>query len=216
MDSNGIPGWKNLSAIKTEATAVKDIDGNVYNTVQIGDQLWFAENLRTTHYNDGAHIQHVTDGATWSGLTTGARVYYDNDSTQYDTIYGALYNWSAVKTGKLCPTDWHVATEEEWTVLTDYLGGEDVAGGKLKEAGTVYWYSPNIGATDEVGFKALPGGLRSESGSFSFVRNYGYWWSAAPSLSNNSWGRVLGFGSASVSRNFHDERNGFSVRCLRD
>jgi uncharacterized protein (TIGR02145 family) len=153
---------------------VSDIDGNGYDTLHIGTQIWLAENLKTTHYNDGTPIPNVTDDTAWSGLSIGARSYYSNDSTQYDKVYGPLYNWHAVETGKLCPTGWHVPTDAEWTVLTNYLGGD---GGKLKEVGTVHWNN-STGATDEFGFTALPGGRRLDSGAFSFIGDYGYWWSA--------------------------------------
>jgi uncharacterized protein (TIGR02145 family) len=195
---------------------IMDIAGNTYQTVWIGDQLWFAENLKTTHYNDGTPIQLVSDGATWSGLIAGARVYYNNDSSTYAPDYGALYNWYAVETGKLCPTGWHVPTDAEWTVLTDYLGGASVTGGKLKEVGTVHWESPNFGATDEVGFTALPGGLRSGSGLFDALRYLGYWWSATPNYSDHSWYRSLYYYDAYVGRSYDFKRFGFSVRCLRD
>jgi uncharacterized protein (TIGR02145 family) len=153
---------------------IKDIDGNTYQTVWIGDQLWFAENLKTTHYNDGTPIPNVTDDTAWSALITGARSYYGNDSTTNAPVYGALYNWYAEENGKLCPSGWHVPTDTEWTVLTNYLGGD---GGKLKEVGTVHWNN-STGATDEFGFTALPGGRRLDSGAFSFIGDYGYWWSA--------------------------------------
>jgi uncharacterized protein (TIGR02145 family) len=195
---------------------IKDIDGNTYQTVWIGDQLWFAENLKTTHYNDGTPIPNVTDNTAWSGLTTGAMVYYNNDSTTNAPVYGALYNWYAVEGDSLCPSGWHVPTDAEWTVLTDYLGGESVAGGKLKEIGTVHWNSPNTGATDEVGFTALPGGLRSDSGSFNYFRSNGFWWSATPFNSINSWSRYLFNNVALVGRFSNNKSYGFSVRCLRD
>ena len=176
-----------------------DFDGYQYDTVHIGTQIWFAENLRTTHYNDGTLIPNVTDNTAWSGLSSGARAYYANDSTQYDSVYGALYNWYAVETGNLCPTGWHVPTDEDWTTLTDTLGGEVIAGGKLKEKDTVHWNSPNIDATDEVGFTGLPGGLRSDSGSFFGIRGGGYWWSATPVNSDNSWYRTLIYSNAYVN-----------------
>ena len=154
------------SAWSVERTAfisnrlVTDIDGNVYQTVTIGTQVWMVENLKTTRYIDGTAIPLDTNSSTWGGLTTPGYCWY-NDSAIYGNTYGALYNWYAVNTGKLAPAGWHVPTDSEWTVLTTYLGGETVAGGKLKDTGTTYWQSPNTGATNASGFLALPGGFRS-------------------------------------------------------
>ena len=133
-----------------------DIDGNVYHTVTIGTQIWMVENLKTTRYNDGSPIPFVTDSSSWSNLTTPGYCWYNNDTTNKNT-YGALYNWFAVNTGKLAPTGWHVPTDDEWTTLTTYLGGESIAGGKLKETGTTHWRTPNAGATNEIGFTASSG-----------------------------------------------------------
>jgi uncharacterized protein (TIGR02145 family) len=210
-------GYGEERSITTPAapTTVTDVDGNVYNTVQIGDQIWMKENLKTSRYNTGSAIPYVVDNGSWSGLNTGAWSYYNHDENN-NAIYGKLYNWYAVEGDSLCPTGWHVPTDAEWTVLTDYLGGESVAGGKLKEIGTVHWNSPNTGATDEVGFTALPGGRRSVSGSFYDVRGIGFWWSATPGSSDFSWARYLYYANASVIRNSYNKSYGFSVRCLRD
>ncbi len=144
-----------------------DIEGNEYKTIQIGNQTWMAENLRTTKYNDGSSIPVVNDNISWLNLTTAAYCWYDNDISRKD-IYGALYNWHTVTSGNLCPAGWHVPKNEEWTVLTAYLGGESVAGGKLKETGTAHW-NPNSDATNESGFTALPGGMRGNGGAFKMV-----------------------------------------------
>jgi|GEM_PF-4490758 len=144
-----------------DAPAV-DIDGNVYPAVVIGNQAWTTVNLRVTHYNDGTAIPHVTDGGTWSGLSTPGYCYYNNSTDPAkQEKWGALYNWYAVETGKLAPATggWRVPTDADWTILSDYLGGVSVAGGKMKEAGTANWSSPNTGATNESGFSALPGGV---------------------------------------------------------
>jgi uncharacterized protein (TIGR02145 family) len=211
-------GYGEERSITTPAapTTVTDVDGNVYNTVQIGDQIWMKENLKTSRYNTGSAIPYVVDNGSWSGLNTGAWSYYNHDENN-NAIYGKLYNWYAVEGDSLCPVGWHVPTDAEWTVLTDYLGGESVAGGKLKEVGTFHWTGSNTGATDEVGFTALPGGIRHVDGSFSSIRTFGYWWSATPNGSYNSWSRYLSFYSANVYRtSIYDKRYGFSVRCLRD
>jgi len=120
-----------------DGTGNLSYNGYNYKTVKIGSQWWFAENLQTTQYNDGTSISNVTDWFAWRTLTTDAYCWYNNDAATYRNLYGALYNWYAVKTGKLCPSGWHVPSNDEWTILSDYLGGGNVAGGKLKETGTV-------------------------------------------------------------------------------
>lgn len=192
-----------------------DQDGNVYKTVTIGTQTWMAENLRTTKYNNGAAISLVTDGNSWENLTSGA---YYNNTANADTIaaFGTLYNWYAVNTGKLCPTGWHVPSDAEWTQLTNYLGGESVAGGKLKESGTKHWFSPNTGATNETGFTALPGGKRFVHGPFGFMGLGGYWWSATQASVTTAWHRYVYFNLGDVYRIGSDKGDGFCVRCLRD
>ena len=134
---------------------IADIDGNIYNTVIIGTQVWMKENLKATKLNDGTNILLETDNATWISLTDPAYCWYNNDASSYKNTYGALYNWFTVETGKLCPTGWHVPSDAEWFTLIDFLGGESVAGGKLKEIGNTHWNSPNTGATDEYGFTAI-------------------------------------------------------------
>jgi len=196
-----------------------DQDGNVYKTVAIGTQTWMAENLRTTKYNDGTAIPNVTSASEWEGLTTGAYCNYNN-TTSNDTIatYGRLYNWYAVNTGKLCPTGWHVPTDAEWSTLTNYLGGEDAAGGKLKETGTTHWLSPNTGATNETGFTALPGGIHDRLGSFYHVGYYGYWWSATENGVASAWVRDMEYNNSirSIRRGYNYKEVGYSVRCVRD
>ena len=163
---------------ENNSTTVTDIDGNVYHTVKIGAQTWMVENLRTTRYNDGTAIPLVTGNTAWGSLTTPGYCWYNNDQATYGSTYGALYNWYAVNRGKLCPTGWHVATDAEWTQLTDYLGGVWVAGGKMKEAGLSHWESPNEGATNSSGFTALPGGHRISAGSFYLLALHALFWSS--------------------------------------
>jgi uncharacterized protein (TIGR02145 family) len=152
---------------------VTDGDGNVYNTVTIGTQIWMKGNLKTMKFNYGTSIPNVTDNTTWAGLTSAAYCWYNNDAATYKTTYGALYNWYAVDVasndGKnVCPAGWHIPSDAEWTTLTDYLGGASVAGSKLKETGTTHWLSPNTGATNESGFTALPGGGHSRNGNIIY------------------------------------------------
>jgi len=157
-----------------------DFDGNTYNTVTIGDQTWMQENLRVTKLNDGTRIPCVTDEDTWLYTNEPGYGWYDNDASTYGELYGAFYNWYTVNTGKLCPVGWHVPTDAEWTTLTDFLGGEEIAGGKLKEAGTEHWGVPNTDATNESGFTALPGGYRSNGGQYYSIEWSGRWWDALP------------------------------------
>ncbi|MCK4344762.1 MAG: hypothetical protein KAX05_05690 [Bacteroidales bacterium] len=200
----------------SETGTVTDYDGNEYNTIKIGNQWWMAENLKTTKYNDGTAIPLVTNSTEWGNLTTPGYCWYNNDEAGYKNTYGALYNWYTVNTGKLCPTDWHVSTDSEWTTLIDYLGGESLAGGKLKEAGTTHWDSPNTGATNESGFTALPGGLRLSYGTFDFVGDYAFFWTATEFDGSGAWDRSLHYDYAEVYRYDNLKSNGFSVRCLRD
>jgi uncharacterized protein (TIGR02145 family) len=158
---------------------VTDIDGNIYEVIRIGKQLWMKENLETTKYNNGIAISNVTDSVSWrESYNTPAFCWYNNDSLGFNGIYGVLYNWHAVNTRLLCPTGWHVPSDAEWKTLIKYLGGQDIAGGKLKETGTLHWSSPNTGASNEIGFTALPGGFRDDlHGRFEELGFKGYWWS---------------------------------------
>lgn len=199
-----------------QSGTVTDIDGNVYQTVTIGTQVWMAENLKVTHYRNGDAIPNVTDNGTWSGLTTGAYCAYNNDENNVAT-YGRLYNWYAVADSRnIAPAGWHVPTDEEWQTLVDYLGGSSVAGGKLKETGTAHWNSPNEGATNESGFTALPGGYRYDSGLFVNMGDYAYFWSSTEYSSYFAWYRYLSFSHSQVGRTNLIKRLGFSVRCVRD
>ena len=192
-------------------------DGNVYKIVTIGTQVWMAENLKATKYNDGTVITDGNEG-TWKNYTSGAYCDYGNNSSNSVT-YGRLYNWYAVSSTtngnkNICPTGWHVPTDAEWTTLTTYLGGESVAGGKLKESGTSHWNSPNTGATNSSGFTALPGGYRTDYGDFKNVKNFGYWWSSTQSA--NIYCRFMRHDSSAAGTKYHKRTYGFSVRCVRD
>ena len=144
--------------VVTPSNTVTDIDGNVYHTVKIGTQVWMVENLKTTKYNDGTPIPLVTANSSWAILTTPGYCFYNNDANVNKATYGAMYNWYIVNTGKLCPAGWHVPIDAEWTTLTNYLGSENAAGGKLKEFGISHWVTPNDGTTNSSGFTALPAG----------------------------------------------------------
>ena len=212
----------NIDHITFSTNTVTDIDGNVYQTVKIGDQWWMAENLKVTHYRDGTEIPEITDDGTWAGLSSGAYCNYDNDDNNADT-YGSLYNWYAVTDSRnIAPEGWHVPSDAEWTTLTTYLGGESVAGGKMKETGTTHWTSPNTGATNESGFAALPGGYRSDGdggpGYFGGEGNYAYFWSSPEYLMSYALGRVLLNNDSGIyGSNYNNlERDGYSVRLVRD
>lgn len=202
-------------SLATNALPITDIDGNVYHSVTIGTQVWMVENLKTTKYRNGTDIPYITDNALWSSDTTGAYCNYQNIASN-STTYGRLYNWYAVNNvNNIAPTGWHVASDAEWTILTDFLGGEAVAGGKLKEAGTAHWNSPNTGATNESGFTALPGGWRRDYGPFE-DGSWGYWWSATEYNATIAWNRLMVFSAANVWRNDSFKTYGFHVRCIKD
>jgi uncharacterized protein (TIGR02145 family) len=213
---------RNITVVRTtfkfETGTVTDIDGNVYKTVKIGDQWWMAENLKVTQYRNGDPIPHVTEYSKWSSnLTSGAYCEYDNNSSNVET-YGRLYNWWAVNDSRnMAPAGWHVPTDAEWTILTDYLGESSIAGGKLKEEGFAHWGNPNSGATNESGLSALPGGYRdSTSGYYTSLGTYAYFWSSTEYGNNHAWNHNLNYYHSTVYRNSIGKQAGFSVRCVRD
>ena len=224
--TNDFEGWNGQwvsltgSSGPTGSGMVTDIDGNQYLTVTIGTQTWMRENLRTTRYRNGDPIPEVLLNSDWAALASGAWSWYAHDPEK-DMPYGKLYNWYAVNDGRgLCPTGWHEPTDAEWTILTTYLGGEGVAGGRMKttgtiEAGTGYWSDPNTSATNESGFTGLPGGNRNFNGPFFSLGLFGNWWSSTESGAN-AWYRYLFYLNDDVYRFNFDKRLGFSVRCLRD
>lgn len=210
-------GYGNEVTFKTLESGigtVTDIDGNIYNTVIVGTQVWMVENLQTTRYNDGTPISLDT---VWDNPKTEAYCWYDNDIANKST-YGALYNWFAVNTKKLCPQGWHVPSDEEWTTLTNFLGKENVAGGKLKEPGTTHWMSPNNGATSEVGFNAVPGGYRGSNGKFQFLFYRCNYWSTTKVLDSPTtvWDRNLKYIETTVYAGSMPMNYGCSVRCIKD
>ena len=198
---------------------ITDVEGNVYNTVTIGTQIWTAENIKTTKYKDGTLIPNVTDDPTWSSLTSGAYSWYNNEVNNKNK-YGALYNWYTVNTGKLCPSGWHVPTNSEWAILITYLGGESVAGGNMKETGTTHWLSPNTMATNNRGFSGLPGGTRGHdnvNGSFcNDEGQFGGFWSSSEWDPSHGWILFLHYNSGSAGNDGGFKQMGHSVRCVRD
>lgn len=194
-----------------------DGDGNVYDTVIIGIQVWIKENLKTTKYNNGVSIPLVTDNAEWSAKTSAAYCWYNNNP-DYKDGYGALYNWYTVNSKLLCPIGWHVPTEEEWTTLINNLGGEDFAGGKLKESGVTHWVAPNFGATNETGFTAIPGGARNQNdGTFYSIGYTGSWWISSSEYNENSgWRLDIQHITGGAYIKALSKKAGFSVRCIKN
>jgi uncharacterized protein (TIGR02145 family) len=202
---------------------VKDLEDNTYKAVKIGTQIWMSENLKATKYNDGTSIDLVTDNNTWGTLSSSAYCWYNNDEATNSPAYGALYNWYAVNSGKLCPSGWHVPTKDEWLTLQTFLGGNAVAGGKMKETGTTNWSSPNTGADNSSGFSGVPGGTRSGdsapgfSGVFGNISTSGSYWSATALDASFAYFVLLSSTSTELYLLQNDfKRHGVSVRCIHD
>lgn len=212
---------------------LNDIDGNVYKTVTIGTQTWMAENLKVTHYDNGDAIPNITDNSSWTSQTIGAYCWYNNDIANKNK-YGSLYNYLAVEDPrKLCPAGWHVPTDAEWSTLTNYLGGEKLAGTHMKNASG---WSDNGNGTNISGFSALPGGVRDcYPGYFDSADYWGLWWSATKYTINSSpdqgncqgfsnidntvtlaYVRIIGYVDGSVVRSGTFKNQGYSVRCVKD
>jgi uncharacterized protein (TIGR02145 family) len=196
----------------TEKRELADIDGNIYDTVVIDTQVWMAENLKTTRLNDGTKIPLVTSDTAWSNLRTPGYCWYGNYEAFFNlNHYGALYNYYAVKSGKLCPAGWHVPDTDEWYTLITFLG-MDIAGGKMKETGTRNWLSPNTGATNESSFNALPGGFRNAYyKNFQRFKISGQFWHSEPA----DVMRVT-YSSEDVIHGSLSQNDGASVRCIKD
>jgi uncharacterized protein (TIGR02145 family) len=217
---------------------IEDIEGNVYKTVEIGTQVWMAENLKTTKYADATPVPLVTSNSDWHALvyTSKAYCWFNNYIINKDP-YGALYTWAAATDGALssntnpsgvqgaCPTGWHLPSDTEWEELTTYLGGSEIAGGKMKEAGLTHWggkrSSPivNNGATNESGFTGLPAECRGDDGSFSGDLSYmGFWWSSTGwgEPFTNGYYRNLGWIVATIYKGNYPKTFGLSVRCVKD
>ena len=203
-------------AVPSQPDSIIEFEGTLYHSLKIGEQYWMAENLTTTHYRNGDAIQNVQSDSAWAIMTTGAYCDYEN-LVSNSAIYGRLYNWYSVKDSRsICPSGWHVPSNDEWFTLTNLLGGDEVAAGKLKEAGTAHWDIPNEGATNETGFTALPGGYRDTDGSFSDIGFSGDWWSATELIPGVAWERLLYYRSPGVYTHGNAIRDGFSVRCIWD
>mgnify|MGYP006284028831 CR=1 FL=1 len=209
---------------------VKDSDGNIYQTVILGQQTWFAENLRTTTYKDGTPIVNVSDGEIWRNLTTPAYCWYENNEAEYKSTYGALYNWYAVETDKLCPDGWHVPTASDWEILADYLinnnyghtgRGEDIGKSLASKSG---WQDSDVSGSagsvqasnNRTGFNALPGGIRFSNGEFRHKGENAKWWSASESSGSSAQIRFLSWNDGLLTSYSNRKENGFSVRCVKN
>ncbi len=209
-------GYGEDKSFTTEPEYVRDIDGNIYVEVTIGGQTWLRENLKTTRYNDGTPIANLTENSMWGSSNEGAYCWYENDGALYKDTFGALYNWYATDTRKLCPPGWHIPAVIEWDALISFLNGEDKAGGKLKETGIEHWLSPNAGATNATGFTALPDGSRNDSGDFTNLGSSGTWWSSDDYDLNSSYIYSINYNNSIVVRHIDFKQMGFSVRCLKN
>jgi uncharacterized protein (TIGR02145 family) len=186
------------------------------STVKIGNQTWTTKNLDVSKYRNGDEIPHVDDPLTWSKLTYGAWCYYDNIDSNGIT-YGKLYNMYAVLDPRgLAPAGFHIPSDKDWTILTDYLGGKDEAGVKMKEAGTTHWPRPNTGATNSSGFTGLPAGYRDDNGAFVSIGVNGFWWSSTEGFTYFAWNRYPDTLYGLVGRDFGYKSYGMSIRCLAD
>jgi uncharacterized protein (TIGR02145 family) len=193
---------------------VTDIDGNAYKTVTIGKQVWTAENLNVTKYQNGDPIPQCTDLSEWAKLKTGAWCYYKFDS-ENGKVYGKLYNWYAVADPRgLAPKGWHVPSKQEWSDMIDALGGDAVVGGKLKA--TTLWADPNTEATNESGFTALPGGSLGFENTFGYQKMAGMFWTSTEITATTAAQFYLVYEDAVVFRVDNNKKSGLSVRCVKD
>jgi uncharacterized protein (TIGR02145 family) len=208
---------KNSESSKVSDTStVTDIENNIYKTAKIGTQTWMAENLKTTKITDGTSIPLIIDN-TWGTLKAPAYCWYNNDVTVMKMKYGALYNWYSVSNSKLCPTGWHVPSKSDWTTLVTYVGGENVAGGKLKENIAFSWKQSSVISTNEYGFSALPGGYRNIWNEFTTEFSNGDWWSSTPTDYAGA-GILYGmdYVTTKVYEAYNGQPSGYSVRCIKN
>ena len=217
----GYGAEQSFRTLKITDEEITDVNGNRYTVISIGDRKWLGSNLRVTKYRNGESIPNITDPNQWKTLTAGALCAYENLSENI-ALYGNLYNWYAVSDPRgLCPDGWHVASDNDWNALADVLGGEAVAGGKLKSTGTIeqgtgLWFAPNTGATNSSRFNGLPGGYRINYGNFYSAGNVAYFWSSSDTTLQNAWNYILDANNAELNRHYNLFGNGFSVRCCKD
>jgi len=191
---------------------VKDVDGNIYHSIVVDSQVWMLENLKTTRYNDGSPITLITDNLSWGKLTIPAYCWHGNNPENKET-YGALYNWEAAHTGKLCPKGWHVPTLEDWMILSTYVRDD---GGRIKEQGLTHWTLPNSQASNVTGFTALPGSYRGFEGKFGEIGISAYFWCDYTFGEYDAIGITLRHYDFSLSSYQIPKIFGCSIRCIRD
>ena len=195
---------------------VKDFEGNTYKTIQIGTQTWMAENLRTSTYSNGLPIENIIDHIEFGSYQNGAWVHFSNNPS-YNIPYGKLYNWYAViNTNQICPSGWHIPTDSEWTTLTTFLGGESVAGGKMKSTGKEYWQAPNTGATNSSGFSGLPAGSGPSDPKLGSVGSYGIWWGLIGNVAAEPAFHRLSYNNKKIEHFNTSTSWGLSIRCIKN
>ena len=208
------------TVINSNYITVTDIEGNKYNTVVIGTQTWMKENLKVSKFNEGTNIPGVTDNRQWSNLTTGAWCNYNNNDS-LGKVYGKLYNWYVISptmngNKNVCPIGWHIPTDVEWKILSDFLGGDTIAGGKMKDASLMNWKSPNTNANNSSGFNGLPAGDRISDGKDDNLFSYAFWWSSSEIDSKYSTFRRLNYNDSKILRDAGYKNAGLSIRCIKE
>lgn len=208
-----------ISLLKLHAQTVTDIDGNIYGTVVLGSQEWMTSNLKSLHFSNGDVIPHNFSQSAWSGLNQSSGADYYNNDPLTGATYGVLYNWAAASNiNNVCPTGWHVPSNQEWTTLINFAGGSATAGGLLKERDTTHWNYPNFNATNSTGFTALPSGLRHNTGSNQFLNDFGFWWTSTQGTANTSFAYnvKMSYADEIVLQYESNQRGGFAIRCLKN
>lgn len=203
------------SGYQNSANTVTDVEGRSYKTVKIGNKVWMSEDLRTTRLNTGAVIPQIKANDEWQGMASPAYSWYDNIPDPGNG-YGILYNGYAVESGYLCPTGWRLPTLDDWDDLIKNSGTMVIAGGKLKAVSSAFWASPNAGASDSFGFKALGTGYRNSTGQFMFRGTTGLWWSSSQTTFSNYSTVAMYYNYASVAKGSYPKNQGACVRCVKD
>ncbi len=200
----------------SNVSTVTDIDGNIYDTVAIGSQVWLKQNLNTTKFNNGNPISLITDVTQWSIVDSAAYSNFNN-SISNPTNYGRLYNYFVVSdTRNICPIGWHIPSQAEWNTLITYLGGSSIAGGKLKEIGITNWLTPNTGATNSSNFTALPANKRGSDGIFTISGESAFFWTSTLSTTTRGFYKNIDYNQEGINEGNHSFRNGLSIRCIKN